>query len=179
MEFSWNPNTKCKEVFQSSISKHPFVVPSFSKISQPQVKLKKMVSSVFYNPCPSRLASRVNILSHFFKFLRSLYLSRMILEFSITCVFYYVWGKVLNFGVHIHRKCIESRHFYSCSSSPIKTQKFLKVCFPQQQKAVERTLICFIKIQSGNMKMNWSIRLFIFCMICNFSKCKMTLQFCK
>ena len=35
MEFSWNPNTKCTEVPQSSIWTHTFSdVPSFSKISQ-------------------------------------------------------------------------------------------------------------------------------------------------
>ena len=46
-----------------------------------------------------------------------------------------------------------------------------KICFPQQQKGVEETMICFIKIQSENMKMTWNIRLFIFGMICNFFKC--------
>ena len=40
-----------------------------------------------------------------------------------------------------------------------------KICFPQQQKGVEETMICFIKIQSENMKMTWNIRFFIFCMI--------------
>ena len=46
-----------------------------------------------------------------------------------------------------------------------------QTCFPQQQKGVEETMICFIKIQSENMKMTWNITLFIFCMICNFFKC--------
>ena len=32
-------------------------------------------------------------------------------------------------------------------------------------------MIYFIKIRSENMKMTWNINLFIFCMICNFSKC--------
>ena len=32
-------------------------------------------------------------------------------------------------------------------------------------------MICFIKIQSENMKMTWNISLFTFCMICNFSRC--------
>ena len=60
-------------------------------------------------------------------------------------------------------------------------QNFLKICLPQQQKeveqkgveqkGVEKAMLCFIEIQSENMKMNWSIRLFIFCMICSFSKC--------
>ena len=61
-------------------------------------------------------------------------------------------------------------HFYSCPSSPLR-QKFLKFCFPQQPKGVEKTMICFIKIQSENIKITWNIRLFIFCIICNFSKC--------
>ena len=32
-------------------------------------------------------------------------------------------------------------------------------------------MICFIKIQSENLKTTWNISLFIFCMICNISKC--------
>ena len=48
---------------------------------------------------------------------------------------------------------------------------FSKICFPHQQKEVEETIISFIKIQSENMKMTWDIRLFIFCMVCNFFKC--------
>ena len=32
------------------------------------------------------------------------------------------------------------------------------------------TMICFIKIQSENVKMTWNIRFFMFCMICNFFK---------
>ena len=35
-------------------------------------------------------------------------------------------------------------------------------------------MICFIKIQSENIKMTWNInlfKLFYFCMICNFLKC--------
>ena len=37
-----------------------------------------------------------------------------------------------------------------------------KICFPQQQKGVEETMICFIKIQSQNVKMTWNIRLLYF-----------------
>ena len=48
---------------------------------------------------------------------------------------------------------------------------FSKICFPQQQKEAEETMIYFIKIQSENMKMIWDISLFIFCMICNVFKC--------
>ena len=47
----------------------------------------------------------------------------------------------------------------------------LKICFPQQQKEVEETMIFYIKVQSENMKITWNISFFIFCMICNFFKC--------
>ena len=49
--------------------------------------------------------------------------------------------------------------------------KYFENLFPSQQKRVDKTMICFIKIQSENMKMTWKIRLFIFGMVCNFSKC--------
>ena len=42
---------------------------------------------------------------------------------------------------------------------------------PTGETGVEETMICFIKIQSENMKMTWNIRCFIFYMICNFFKC--------
>ena len=61
MEFSWNPNTKCTEKPQSSISTHPFSdVPSFSKISQSPGQNQKNGNSVVYQPFPSRLASRIH-----------------------------------------------------------------------------------------------------------------------
>ena len=49
--------------------------------------------------------------------------------------------------------------------------EYFENLFPSQQKRVDKTMICFIKIQSENMKMTWKIRLFIFGMVCNFSKC--------
>ena len=59
-------------------------------------------------------------------------------------------------------------------SSQKSRQNFLKMCFPQQQKGVEKTVICLVKTQSEILKMTWNIRLFIFCM-----KSMMALQFCK
>ena len=87
------------------------------------------------------------------------------------------------YDVHISRKCIESRNFYLCPPSPLKTlcqvpiitpkaernysfpqgEFFSKIYFPQQQKGVEETVICFIRVQSKNMKMTWNVRLFTFC----------------
>ena len=87
--------------------------------------------------------------------------------------------------VHISRKCIGSRHCYSCPST-LKTRpqvlaittysegnySFLQVAFIQKsvfpKKGTEETMICFIKIQSENTKMTWNIALLIFCIICSF-----------
>ena len=125
----------------------------------------------------------------------------MLVEFSLKVVYSTMYGKNFQiYGVHIPRKCIEFRHFYSCPLPPhsVLVPKFLsshprqreishsqlpitqliiprqhffwKFVFPQQQKGVEETMIFFIRIQSKNMKVAWNIRLFIFCMICNFFK---------
>ena len=114
----------------------------------------------------------------------------MLVEFSLKLLCSTIYGKNFQiYGVHIPRKLIDLRHFDSCSS-PLKTrpqvllsrprQKEIihsprrilsKICFPEQQKGLEKTMICFVKIQSENMKMTWNIRLFIFCMSCSFTKC--------
>ena len=61
--------------------------------------------------------------------------------------------KKLIYGVHIPRKCIEYMHFYSCQFPIQKSrQDFWKTLSPKM-KEVEKTMICFIKIQSKNMKM--------------------------
>ena len=54
-------------------------------------------------------------------------------------------------------------HFYLCPCSPLK----LQAAFFIKAKGVEKTMICFIKIQSENMKMTWEIGLFIFSLIYN------------
>ena len=42
--------------------------------------------------------------------------------FFLTCIFHHGWEQFSNVCVHIPRKCIESRHFYSCSPfSSVKT----------------------------------------------------------
>ena len=76
------------------------------------------------------------------------------------------------YGVHIPRKSIEYMHFFSHASVPhSKVQlNFFENASPKA-KWVGETMMYFIKIQSENM-MTWNISLFIFCMICNFSKCE-------
>ena len=110
------------------------------------------------------------ILSHFYK------LIRVFISLQNTC-WIFICGKNFQIhGVHIPRKCIESKHFWSSYHLTLGRVKsliplgsiFLKICFSQQRKGVEETMICFTKIQSENMKVTWSIRLFMFCTICNF-----------
>ena len=49
--------------------------------------------------------------------------------------------------------------------------EFFKNLFPPTAETGGENSDLPIKIQSENMKMTWSIRLFIVCMICNFSNC--------
>ena len=121
IEFSWNLNTKCKEEKpQSSISTNPFSdVPSFSKyISTTMFRTRKLVNGVVYHLSPPILASGIH--PYFFKLLKVLSLSRILVQFSLTCIFHHVWEKISIYGIHI-RKWIESMHFYSYPSSPLKT----------------------------------------------------------
>ena len=98
-------------------------------------------------------------------FLSNFYIPRCLENFQI-------------YGVHVPRKCIDSRNFFLCPShsklSPsschhaLGRRKLLipqdsivsKIWFIQQQKGLEETMICFIKSQSENMKMTWNIRFF-------------------
>ena len=83
-----------------------------------------------------------------------------------------VCGKLFSiYGVHIPRKFIKYMHFYSCLSPPVKTpgRVFGKSVSLLQDEFLQ---FCFIKIQSENLKMIWNISLFMFCMVCNFSKCE-------
>ena len=114
-----------------------------------------------------------------------LYLSRILVEYSLKHLYSTMYGKKFQiYRVHVPREYIDSRHFYSCLS-PLKTRPrlftmmpqaerinhFFENLFPLQQKGVEETSIFFIKIQSENIKMTGNIRFFMFCMICNFLKC--------
>ena len=55
----------------------------------------------------------------------------MLVEFSLTCIFYHVWEIFSIYGVHIPRKCIEYMHFYSCLSPQKKVATLMKSDFLQ------------------------------------------------
>ena len=66
----------------------------FQKYLNTQVRTRKLVNSVVYHLCPSVLASGIH--PYFFKLLRVLSLSRMVVQYSLTCIFHHVWKKIFN-----------------------------------------------------------------------------------
>ena len=119
MNFSWNTNTKCKRSLCLLFQRTLFLIfPLFQKYLNPQVRTNKFVGCVVYHPCLSRLASR------------------MLAKFSITCIFHHVWERFFNlYDDRIPRKCIESMHFYSYPSPPLKIpgRIFWKSVFPRTE----------------------------------------------
>ena len=136
-----------------------------------QVRTKKLVNSVVYHSCPLRLALGIHY--YFFKLLRVLSLSRMIVEFSLTYICYHV-GKIFSiYGVTLENTSNLWMFIHApVPHSKLQVQFFENLCSPRaKNKMMEENMICFIKIQSEKMKITWNNSLFIFCMIYNFSKC--------
>ena len=73
----------------------------FQKYFNPQVRTNKLVNSVVYHLCLSILASGIH--PYFFKLLRVLSLSRMPVQFSLTCIFHHVWEKIFNLWYWMNR----------------------------------------------------------------------------
>ena len=123
----------------------------------------------------------------FLNFLWNLYISPWLGKiFKFMCAHSKKMHWILTFFLIPSHSTPYSKLFPKSLLSPRQAEKLLispdsifhKICFPQQQKREEETMIGLTKIKSGNMKMTWNIRLFTFCMICNFIKC-MTLKFWK
>ena len=105
-----------------------------------------------------------------------LYLSPKCLLNFLLLVYSTMWRKSFQIdGVRITSKCIESRHFYSCPRCPPKTpgRIFCEYVFPSAEWDGE-----IYDLHYENMKITWSIRLFMFCMICILFWI-LALQFCK
>ena len=114
------PQNKCAEVPQSAILTHHFSVATFFRgyLNSQVVRINKMVNSVntilVFQDQPQGY-----ILLYFYKLLRDLSLSRILAEFSLNLFCSVMCGKNCQiYGLHIRRKCIESRHFYSCPPPP-------------------------------------------------------------
>ena len=151
-----------------------------------------MVNSIDYHPCPSRLASRC-ILSYFYELLRTFSLSSMLVEFSLKLVYippcvenffkfmvFTFLENALNLGIFTHvspHSKLAPKFLLSHPRQKEITHSqgsiFPKICFPNSRRGGGNYDLLYqnTKIQSENMKMTWDIRLFIFCVICNFFKC--------
>ena len=131
----------------------------------------KPQSKVYREPLPFKVSLRD---TSFHSYLNSLvfYLSRMLVQLSLTYIFQHVGENFFNLWCSHSLKMHWIYHFYSFPSPPLKTpgRIFWKYVSPKME-GVEKAMICSIKIQLENMKMTWNISLFTFCMICNFSKC--------
>ena len=108
--------------------------PLFQKYLNPQVRTKKLVNSGFL----PRFSFKTSLKDTPF------HISLNSVEFSLfpECLLNFLWlvystmfGKKFSiYGVHIPRKCIESMHFYSCSSPPLKLQvEFFENLFPPRR----------------------------------------------
>ena len=119
---------------------HPFSdIPSFPKY----------LNSVFYHRCPLRLASQGYIFLYFLKLLRVLSL-RMLVEFSLTCIFQHVWEKCFNLCCSHFQKMHGNKAYLLMVSPPLKTPGIIfgKSVSPTRRKTegVEEVMICSIKI---------------------------------
>ena len=119
-----------------------------------------------------------------FNLLSNLYLPSCVENIFTFMVFTFL-ENAINLGIFIHVfQTTQNSHPSSCYHTLDRlrlhspSRIFSKIYFTQQQKGVEETMICFITIQSVNLKMTQNIRLFTCCMICNFSNV-MVFQFFK
>ena len=104
--------------------------PLFQKYLNTQVRTNKLVDSVVYHLCPSILASGIH--PYFFKLLRVLSLSRMLVQFSLTCIFHHVWERIFNLWCS-HQKMNWIYAFLLMPQFPTQNSRynFWKICFPQ------------------------------------------------
>ena len=180
MKFSVKLQCKHSEVPQSSISTSSFLLPVlFRAYIKPPVRINKMVNiSVDYHQhqgCIFHIS--INYLG--------LYLSPKSLLNFLWNLYIPPWLRKI---FHNLRKCIESRHFYSClppltqnsfpTSQLIPQAVFLqKSVYLINRKGWRKLWFASSKLnQKIYMMMTYDLRLFIFCMI---SSDVMALQFCK
>ena len=103
-----------------------------------------------------------------YKLLRVLSLSRMLVEFSLTCISHHVLEKFLNLWYSYSYKMHWVYTFLLMPHLPIQNSKqnFLKIGFPEDERGWENYDLLY-QISIKNMKRIWNIRLFIFCIIYN------------
>ena len=139
--------------------------PLFQKYLNPQVRTNKLVNSVVYHPCPSRLASGIH---PYFFFSPECLLNFLRTDLYIPpCV-----GKFFQF-MAFKLECIKSMHFYLCPSSPLKIPDtiFWRSVFPNGQEQRRLRKLWFALLKFSQKIWRWLetlVYLAIFFMIYNF-----------
>ena len=154
---------------------HPFsYVTSFSKISKPTGQNQKTGKQCFLPPLFFKICLRD---TSFYISLNSLgffYLFRMLVEFSVTCIFQHVWETFFNLWCSHSQKIIESRYaFLLMSQSPTQNswQNFLKICFPQGRKGVGGSYNLLYQNSIRKYEDGLEHQFISIWYDCNFSKC--------
>ena len=98
MKFSSNPNVSVPRCLNPLFQRSLFRCPSLSRISQPQIRINKIVNSVDYHPSPSRLVSRTYSFIFWYTHYGFIPLHDTCWIFFQTCIFHHV-GKILEFLV--------------------------------------------------------------------------------
>ena len=118
-----------------------------------------MVNSLDYHPCPSRLGYILKDASfHISINFVGLYLSpECLLNFLSNFLYSTMCVKIFQiYGVHIPRKCINSRYFYSCSS-PLKTRPQVLAITPKAEGNCSLPQAAFFrKSVSPNSRKGWN-----------------------
>ena len=96
------------------------------------------------------------ILSDFYKLPRDLSPSRMFVKFCFKLLYSNRCGKNFQiYGVHIPRKCIDLRRFYSCPS-PLRTRPQVLAITPQAEGNYSLPKAAFFrKSVSSNSRKGW------------------------
>ena len=94
---------------------------------------------------------------YFYKSFSGLSLSRMLVEFSLNLVYCARCRKNFQiYVVYIPRKCIESRHFYSCQPSHSKLSPRFLSSYPRQREITHSPgSVVFHKSVSSNKRKGW------------------------
>ena len=167
MEFSWNPNTKCIEKPQSSVSMCTLflVFPLFQKYLNSQVKMKKIDKECCLPPLPFKISLRntyIHISLNLLGFISlqnacwiffDLYIPPCVGKLFQFMVFTFL-ENALNLCIFTHAPVLHSKpqvEFFE-NLFNLRWKGWRKLCGGK--------MVCFIEIS-----------LFIFCMVCNFSKC--------
>ena len=98
------------------------------------------------------------ICTEHWKKLPNLTTSKILVEFSLSCIFHRAWKKI-HFVVFTFLENTLNLCIFTHAQLPTQNSVSLKT------KGGEKAMIFLIQIQSENMKITWNISLFIFCMI--------------